>query len=126
VGALDRFRAQWRGIEQRREAHCRAQIREAAERLAQFEQTFFRSQLRREVIESRTTYRAEKHCIGSETGLERIVRQGMVARSEARTAHGLSRDLDFVAENTGNGTQNAKGFFRNFRADAVAGEDGNF
>jgi hypothetical protein len=117
---LHRFRAKWGGIKKRREQHGRAQVGEAAERLAEFEEAFFRAEVDGVVVEGGAAYRAEENGVGGHAGLESVVRQRVFAGGQAGAADWLGCDFDFMAEDLGNGVEDVESFGGNFGADAVA------
>ncbi len=78
------------------------------------------------MVEGRATDRTEQDSIGGEAGLECVVREWMVVGGEARSAYRFGGELDFMVKDFGNGVEDAEGYFRNFRANAVAGESGDF
>jgi hypothetical protein len=119
------LRAKRGGIKKRREQHGGAQVGEAAERLAEFEEAFFRAQVDGVVVEGRPAYRAEENGAGGQAGFESVVRQRVFAGSQAGAADWLGCDFNFMAEALGDGVKDVESFAGNFRADAVARESGD-
>src|SRR5204863_7080348 len=85
------------------------------------EKTSFWTKIRRVLIESWSTHRAQEHGSGTQTGIDRVLGQRIVPCDERGPAHLLLSYLELMAERVGHYAQKVYGFAGNFRADSIAG-----
>src|SRR5258708_29238569 len=71
-----------------------------------------------------TSHCTEQNRRGRKTGLQHVGRERIIERGQRRSADVLVRELKLMAECVCNGLEDEDGLFSDFRADAVAGEDG--
>jgi hypothetical protein len=76
------------------------------------------------VIERRTAYGAQKHSRRGQASLQSVRWQRIVRRSERRSTDQSVLKVKFMAKAVGNRLQNEHSLLGNFRANAVAWEDG--
>ena len=105
-----------------------AEVGEYAKFSTQAQQAAFGTQMTGNVVEGGPADRAEKHGFRGEA-VFRECRQadGSLLAVESGAADILARDFELVAENPGDiRPERGTRFVRNFRADAITGEDGEF
>jgi hypothetical protein len=76
------------------------------------------------MIEGGTAYCAEQNRGGREARLNCVGGQRIIGGCQGRAADVFALELKLVAEGVGDGLKNQDGLFGDFRAYAVAGEDG--
>ena len=76
-----------------------------------------------EVVEGRTSDRAQQYGVGGEAGLQRVLRQWVAAAGKGGADDVFSRQAELVAEGCGYGFEDTDGFVGHFGTDAVSGED---
>ncbi len=125
VDALEQRFLERRGVVQRRLRQDGPQVGEQAERLAQAQDRLLRTHLRGGIRMARRADRAEQHGIGRTGERERRRRQRLLARVHGRGPDRRFDELEVVAEARRDRGERAHGLGRDFRADAVAGQDGD-
>jgi hypothetical protein len=124
VGTLGDLRAQGRIGGEGGIGDGGAQVGEAAERLADLEQAGFGALVRREGVELVVADGAHEDGVGLEAGVERSRGQRRSGRVNGDSADQQRHEGEVVAAELGDGFEDVDGFVGDFRADAVAGEDG--
>jgi hypothetical protein len=122
IGAADDLFTQRRTRGQRGIGNRRPQIGESAELFANAQQSGFRTQLARIVIEGGSADGSEQNGLRCETGLNRGVRQRIAELTESLAADFFLFDLELVPESARDLGEHANGLGSHFGANAVAGE----
>ncbi len=102
-----------------------AQVGEAAEGLADLQQTGFGALVGRERVELVVADGAEQDGVGVERGVERGGGERRAGFGDGDAADEAFGEGEVVAAEFGDGAEDVGGFAGDFGADAVAGEDGN-
>ena len=125
VDALGDLGAQRRVVAERGEGEAGAEVRVAAEHLADLQQAGFGALVRREVIELVVADGAEEDGVGVERDVDGLLGQRCAFGSDRDAADESFGEGEVVAAELGDGLEDVDGFAGDFGADAVSGEDGD-